>query len=408
MSIKLSERRELVKEGIDMLMDLFNAVEWQKEFPRKMSTDASDDKQFAVYSRDEILRKCVAARFEDCRLNGYPTMGKPDIDKGYMAPTILFIDLDEGDRTEAELSDILEKTLAKIKEVLGISPLVLWTGNGYHVYIGIKMRPLYTKLELMERCRQLGTQPNREFLRFAGPYFSDGKSDPARDNNISQLTALLRIPYTLNVKCLENGRDPVVKVVQKHSSEPALINDELMLDFNLYIANKWVNRGGEAILNENCIFNTENDDWNEDDDDDEDDEYHGKIRWIENVLLKTPMSKNRWQYLFHIIGPYLRHTRRLPKAEAKRIMVQWLQLCDQKSQVPKPQSKLASALSGSPHWAPWKLETLKRKNNESGFEYQELVDAIDRYYSANEGEEYFDDEEEWGEDDDKDWEENED
>jgi hypothetical protein len=84
------------------------------------------------------------------------------------------------------------------------------------------------------------------------------------------------------------------------------------------------------------------------------------------------MSKNRRHYLFRIIGPYLRHTLRLSKVEAKRIMIQWLQLCNQKSKVPNIQAKLAEALHGPAHWAPWKLETLRRKNRESGWRGEDI------------------------------------
>jgi hypothetical protein len=395
----LTERRELVKSGIDILMDLFDLVYWQKQFPRKMATAQSQGKQFTVYSREEILRKCSVAKYKDCRLNAYPTMGDSDMKKGYMAPSILFIDIDKGEnRTEEEITIILEETLAKIKETFGISPLVLYTGNGYHIYIGLKARPLFTHLELMKRCREMGTEPNREFIRFAGGYFTDNRSDPQRDRGLSQKSALLRIPYTLNGKCLEEGRDPIVKVVQKHSEKPAQMNEALFSDFELYIANMWIHRdrlkNSSAYNDEDddedwSFSNDENDDW--DNEEEDDGEYHGEIDWIED-LLQTPISKNRYFCLWRIIGPYLRHTLQLSKKDARARMMQWLELSNKKSTVKNVQTKLAGALSSSHNWAPISLKKLRKLNEEENFEYQEILDAMDQY--ANE------DSEEEGEEDD--------
>jgi hypothetical protein len=69
-------------------------------------------------------------------------------------------------------------------------------------------------------------------------------------------------------------------------------------------------------------------------------------------------------------------------------MVEWLQLCNQKSRVTNVQGKLTGALSGRPRWAPWKLETLRRKNIEANFEYQEILDAVvDDHYEDEDFEE---------------------
>jgi hypothetical protein len=395
---EIAERQRLAKSGIDMLLNLFDMVYWQNLFPRKMATAASQGKQFEVKSKQEIFTKCVAAHYKDCRLNAYPTRGDRDLELGYLAPSILFIDIDKSGRSEAELAIILEETLAKIKEELEINPLVLWTGNGYHIYIGIKVHPLFNQVQLMNQCEALGTDPNKELLRFAGGYFTEGRSDPERDRGISQKSALLRIPYTLNSKCLEDGRDPVVKVIQKHSDFPAQMTENLLLDFKLHITKMWKDK--YVVAQPNLIDNEDGegedkDDWDEDswDEDDGIEEYHGQIKWIETIL-QTPVSKNRYTYLFHIIGPYLRHTLQLSKNEARQNMLKWLQLCNQKSKVTNVQGKLAGALSGPAKWAPWKLETLRRKNIEAGYEYQELLDAIDKKNLSEEEEEDEDKEEE--------------
>jgi hypothetical protein len=394
MSIQLTRRGELVSQGIDMLLDLFKMVYWQNLFPRTMATALSGGAQFEVHSKEEILLKCMAADYKDCRLNAYPTRGKPDIDLGLLAPSILFIDIDKGDRTEEQLVIILEETLAKIKEELSISPLVLWTGNGYHIYIGLKVAPFYRFPKLMDQCRELGSEPNTQFLKFVGPYFTNDRSDPERDRGISPLSALLRIPYSLNTKCLKPELEPVVKIVQRHSDMPASLPDDLFLDFRAHINHKWISKSIEFQEDKSKDSGAGGNDY----DDVDDGQYHGKIGWIEYLLTK-PISKNRYQCLFHIIGPYLRNTLQLSDLEAKGRMVQWLNLCNQKSRVLKKETKLRGVLSGSRKFKPWKLETLERENEETDFEYQEIVDIAHEYcksrdYEEDEEDEDFEEDEE--------------
>jgi hypothetical protein len=76
-------------------------------------------------------------------------------------------------------------------------------------------------------------------------------------------------------------------------------------------------------------------------------------------------------------------------------MIEWLKLCNQKSKVSNIQGKLTGALSGPPKWAPWKLETLRRKNKEANFEFQEIVDIVDEFYEKED----YDEEDEDSDDD---------
>jgi hypothetical protein len=57
--------------------------------------------------------------------------------------SFLVVDLDLKDFTgetkkgQAVLDGVLNKTLQKIKETIGGNPTVLWTGNGYHLYLPV-------------------------------------------------------------------------------------------------------------------------------------------------------------------------------------------------------------------------------------------------------------------------------
>jgi hypothetical protein len=70
-------------------------------------------------------------------------------------------------------------------------------GNGYHIYIVLNARPL----ELITELRELSDKPSEEFLRFAEFTFTNKKKDSC--HNPSFKSSLLRIPCTLNSKCID-------------------------------------------------------------------------------------------------------------------------------------------------------------------------------------------------------------
>ena len=89
------------------------------------------------------------------------------------------------------------KSIKIIKEKLdGCRPTILWTGNGYHIYIVIDTRPL----ELIKELSELSKKSSEEFLRYAEVIFSMKKKDSG--HNPSFKSSLLRIPYTFNSKNL--------------------------------------------------------------------------------------------------------------------------------------------------------------------------------------------------------------
>jgi len=144
-----NERIAKVREGIRFILLHFEGR--QKLFPRKMSTALSQGKQFTVCNEEQILAECIKANFIDCRLNAYPVLLDDDRVAGIQAPNIIFIDIDltqdlqrnNCEHSSSELNNTLNRTLNTIKQRLsGFSPTVLWTGNGYHIYIALDTRPL--------------------------------------------------------------------------------------------------------------------------------------------------------------------------------------------------------------------------------------------------------------------------
>ena len=77
-------------------------------------------------------------------------------------------------------------------------------------------------LELITDLTKLSTEPSNEFLKFAEIIFTNNKKDPA--HNPSFKSCLLRIPYTLNSKCIDNdNKDAEVKVIQRFDATYAPI-----------------------------------------------------------------------------------------------------------------------------------------------------------------------------------------
>ena len=62
MTIATVENQEKVKEGINFLLSHFEGR--QRLFPRKMSTFASNGKQFTVYNKEQILNACIKSNFQ--------------------------------------------------------------------------------------------------------------------------------------------------------------------------------------------------------------------------------------------------------------------------------------------------------------------------------------------------------
>ena len=84
---------------------------------------------------------------KDCRINAYPSFTKYDgINR---TPTFLMIDIDQQDFASKDKFDrALNRILKKIKTSIHGHHIVLWTGNGYHIYIVLDIRPLELIKEL--------------------------------------------------------------------------------------------------------------------------------------------------------------------------------------------------------------------------------------------------------------------
>ena len=124
--------------------------------------DGGVEKQVVIYDKKEALERFRKAMLLDSRINAYPSYTEW-IGLNRQAPNFLFIDLDRCRFKSIEaLNRALKKTLKSIKENFGdnISPTVLWTGNGYHIYL-----PVTGIILELESIFEGFEEPSRRFIQ---------------------------------------------------------------------------------------------------------------------------------------------------------------------------------------------------------------------------------------------------
>lgn len=102
----------------------------------------------------------------------------------------------------------------------------------------------------------------KNFLRFSKDNLSNSKSD--RKFNPSLESCLLSVPGSLNGKFLENRGKRLsgnfqVKILQKWNGERAIISDEFLEDFRIYLIYKKINGIKENKKNNTSSYNYTND-----------------------------------------------------------------------------------------------------------------------------------------------------
>ena len=148
----------------------------------------------------------------------------------------MFIDLDvKRFDSNASLQRALKQILKNIASSLyDVKPLVLWSGHGYHIIIPVNAKQA---LENFTDFTPYTTEPSKEFLQFAERFLSINKADTA--NNPGFKSCLLRVPYTFNSKCVDEGIDAEVKIVQQwDSSKPLPDIDNLLIEFQTFLVDK--------------------------------------------------------------------------------------------------------------------------------------------------------------------------
>lgn len=310
-----------VKEGIRFILTHFEGR--QQLFPRKMSTSLSQGRQFTVYNEEQILNECIKASFIDCRLNAYPVVSDCDMAAAIHAPNMIFIDIDlpngNYENSLSKSKKILSQSLERIKHNLeGCNPTVLWTGNGYHIYIVLDTRPL----ELITDLVELSSHPSKEFLKFQEIIFTNNNADPKHNHSFNSY--LLRIPHTFNYKCIDKGKDPEVKIIQKFDTQRIpKINRNLLREVRIYLADLDIKSKKGFIKQEAKIgLNNATD-------------YYKFINhkipqpflWIES-LLRRPIPDHRKSTIDLVLCPYLLNIKHLSYDQTLSKVIDWILKCN--------------------------------------------------------------------------------
>ena len=216
-------------------------------FPRKMITYSSKG-PISIKSKEEIFQRCSEANFKECLINAYPEI----LEKNgalIQSPNFILIDLDLSLCKTCiypikKLDYLLKQTLIQIKKEIYSQPTVLWTGNGYHIYLPVQVSILDTEFEYLKGRYQDLFSVNRRyhnyylsevFIQFAERYLTGGKSDPSRQHRYSD--SMIRIPDTYNIDNLSKGMSPEksrVKILQEWDGKIIDINP-LLLKFQMWL-----------------------------------------------------------------------------------------------------------------------------------------------------------------------------
>jgi non-catalytic primase subunit PriX-like protein len=271
-----------VESGLDFILRHFTAT----GFPRNISTKTTEGKQLEVNSKEEALARFKQADYLDCRISAY---SKHDI-KG--DPNFIFIDIDSLDRK------LIDSILHDRLESMKAHPTVLFTGNGYHIYVPIDSVCLDPYADFAS-CED----PNTEFLRFAEKYISRNKSDP--NHYPSFKSCMVRVPGSINSKT--NSK---IQVIQEWDGNRPHI--KLMLG-SFYAHIRTMEEKRKKMMEIYSEYNGQNS--------------QQKRRWIEENLLKTGLDDYRKNIVNLVLAPYLINVRKLPFEQATNIILQWLDLC---------------------------------------------------------------------------------
>jgi hypothetical protein len=314
-----SSNKQRAYEGFEFILSHFEEPIW----PRTISTNTTEGRAVLVCNKKEALARFEQANFLDCRISAYPGYTQWNgINR--QAPNFIFIDLDLSNFKSREALDRgLKKTLKNIRDKLdNAQPSVIWSGNGYHLYLPTKALVLES-----ESVFASFENPSVKFLRFAESYLSNNKADPSHGNSLSFRNCMLRIPGSHNSKCVlrNNGiidSSTEVKIVQRWDGRRPTIK-WLLRDLRRYLIQEKIDvtfrpRAKKSRKRYSNNYPTSHTFTNN---------HSNKWPWIER-LLETPIVDYRKFVMWSILAPYFINVKKLSYDEAFGEIRNWLGRCD--------------------------------------------------------------------------------
>jgi hypothetical protein len=133
--------------------------------------------QKEVFNAQEALEYFRASKYEDCRINAYPSFTKYD-DINRTAPSFLMIDIDLRDFGSIDkLDKALNRVLKQIESKMRGHPTVLWTGNGYHIYQPMAGFILEEEERFARFIDPTGKDLTTKFMQFAEDFLIKNESN---------------------------------------------------------------------------------------------------------------------------------------------------------------------------------------------------------------------------------------
>jgi Primase X len=344
--------RRKVQDGLDFTLNHFQ----EPQFPRKIMTKQLGY-QVEIYNKEESLEYFKSSNYENCRINAYPSFTEyHGINRTPIS--FLMVDLDSKDfpnemkKGQAILDRVLNNTLHKIKESTGGNPTVLWTGNGYHVYQPVSGYILEEYETFYKFTKYFDKDLTSMFIQFAEEYFTDYTAD--RLHNPTVKSCLVRIPGSLNSKCVAKGQDAEIKTIQKWDGNRPSIQP-LLRDFKIWLTQKRIDDIEKLKKNTKFQMTVS-----------KSQERTNTIKWIEKGILEHPLPDHRKYIIWRILSSYLLNVKKLPKEEAYSVMKEWLDKCDKLDRLNfNPKIKIKDGLRGaSKGYFPISMAKLKEENRQ--------------------------------------------
>jgi Primase X len=192
-----------------------------------------------------------------------------------------------------------------IKDTLGVSPSIIWSGGGVHLYLPVEAFVLEDESEF----NKYGN-PSRKFIQFAEQYLSNQKADLQHSRGLSFNNCMLRVPGSINSKYSTE-----VIILQRWDGNRPKIKP-LLFRFDLYLLVLKANELQEAKKldkKRSKYINTKTQD-----------DY---IDWIE-TLLDTSISDYRKYAVWRILAHYLITIKKLSYQDSFNIIKEWLDKCN--------------------------------------------------------------------------------
>jgi hypothetical protein len=329
----------LSEVSLDFILSHLSDPIW----PRTISTKASGGRQVIVNSREEVFAYFKAANYFDCRISAYPYWWSSTLSnfigiRNTIPPNFIMIDLDlsNSNGETSTTNRVLRKILQRITYLLNITPTVIWSGNGYHIYIPISAVVL-EDIKEFANIEQVSTK----FLRFAEWYLSSGKSDPAHNSSVSLNNCMLRAPGTYNSK--NNAQVSIIK--RWDNNRPGMTL--LLGSFCAHLKDQKLKQ--QRFVQEVTTTTTSS--------------VVGNIPWIDR-LLQTPISNGRKYSIWRILVPYLVNRKSLSVKQSTGLITDWLNRCAQLARLNfNSNSRIDYALRHVGKYGPVHPEMLRKEHD---------------------------------------------